>query len=83
MEGFNKLIFFNGTHLDFRFTKIISPGGEKFFVNVVSRQETIASFEMKSDGIEYWVITHPVPEWILPIQRELSNHITSMVKALN
>jgi len=79
MTVFNKWITINNKALNFEFSKIVSPLGDKYFVNVYDQQFLLASFEVKEKEKDHWNIILPAPQWILDIQpivvRAIDEHV--------
>jgi hypothetical protein len=68
MPVFNTWIKVNDKTLLFEFSKVVSPLGDKYFVNVFDQQNQVSSFEVKDKNKGYWEIALPAPQWILDIQ---------------
>jgi hypothetical protein len=75
MTDFNQWKHVGGVAWNFKFTKVFTPGGEKYFISVLDQQNIIASFEMKDKGYGTWVIVQPAPQWITNLQTELDSII--------
>ena len=79
MQVFNKWITINNKALNFEFSKVVSPLGDKYFVNIFDQQFQLSSFEVKEKENGYWEIVLPAPQWILDIQdniiRSIHEHI--------
>jgi hypothetical protein len=68
MPVFNTWIIVNDKTLHFEFSKVRSPLGDKYFVNVFDQQYQVSSFEVKDKNKGYWEIVLPAPQWILDIR---------------
>jgi hypothetical protein len=68
MPVFNEWITINNKALNFEFSKVVSPLGDKYFVNVFDQQFQLSSFEVKEKDRGNWKIVLPAPQWILDIQ---------------
>jgi hypothetical protein len=79
MQVFNKWITINNKALNFEFSKVDIPLGDKYFVNNFDQQFQLTSFEVKEKEYGYWEIVLPAPQWILDIQdniiRSIHEHI--------
>jgi hypothetical protein len=71
MPEFVKTITINHKPLNFAFSKVISPSGVKFFVNVFDNLLLLSSFEVKNNEAGDWEITLPVPQLIQDIQPDM------------
>ena len=67
MPVFNTWIIVNDKTLHFEFSKVVSPSGDKYFVNVFDQEFLVASFEVKDKEQGNWEIVLPAPQWILDI----------------
>ena len=65
-----------GQLLDVHFNRVACPSG-KYFVEVNSGENVIASFEMQKDHFNKWKVTHPVPEWIIDYEAHLAQVIAA------
>lgn len=68
MPDFNKWITINNKALNFEFSKVVSPLGDKYFVSVFDQQYQLSSFEVKDKDKGYWEIVLPAPQWIIDLQ---------------
>ena len=75
MLQFSETIPVENEALSFAFNRIYTKAGEKFFV-VVQKGRKFYQFNMKRDDLGKWKITDPAPEWLKPIEENLSNVIT-------
>jgi hypothetical protein len=80
MPVFNKWMIINDKTLNFEFSKVVSPSGDKYFVNVFDQQNLVASFEVKEKEKGRLEVVLPAPQWILDIQH---NVILSIHEHLN
>lgn len=62
--------------LDVNFNKVACPSG-KYFVEVISGDSTIASFEMQKDHFNKWKVTQPVPQWIIDYEAHFAQVIAT------
>ena len=74
MLQFSENIAIEDESLSFAFNRIYTKSGEKFFV-VVQKGRKFFQFNMKRDEAGKWKITEPAPEWLKPIEENLSNII--------
>jgi hypothetical protein len=70
MPDFSNRIIVNNKALNFEFSKVRTPAGNKYFVNAFDQRNLVASFELKQKN-HTWEIILPAPEWILDIQKNL------------
>jgi hypothetical protein len=75
MLAFITWITVNNKALKFEYSKVIIPGGDKYFVNVYEQQNLVTSFELKEKRHGNWKIIVPAPEWLLEIQDAISHAI--------
>jgi hypothetical protein len=75
MPDFNKWITVNKKPLNFEFSKVVSPTGTKYFVNVFDQKYQVSSFEVKEKDNGYWEVVLPAPQWILYIQDNIIRSI--------
>ena len=75
MRDFNEIIQVGSIAWNFKFSKVVTPVGEKYFVTVLEGPNSISSFEMKNSGYGNWVIVQPAPQWITNLQTELDRTI--------
>jgi hypothetical protein len=75
MPDFNKWITVNKKPLNFEFSKVVSPTGAKYFVNVFDQKYQVSSFEVKEKDNGYWEVVLPAPQWILYIQDNIIRSI--------
>jgi hypothetical protein len=62
--------------LDVHFNKVACPSG-KYFVEVNSGGNIIASFEMQKDHFNKWKVTQPVPQWVIDYEAHLAQVIAT------
>jgi hypothetical protein len=62
--------------LDVHFNRVASPSG-KYFVEVNSGDDVIASFEMQKDHFNKWKVTQPVPQWVIDYEAHLAQVIAT------
>ena len=62
--------------LDVHFNRVASPSG-KYFVEVNSGGNVIASFEMQKDHFNKWKVTHPVPQLVVDYEAHLAHVIAT------
>lgn len=75
MLSFTANIPFRNSHLQATFQQIAAPH-EKFFIEFNSKAGHNC-FEMQMDNYGVWQIIHPVEDWILAMQNQLSKIILS------
>jgi hypothetical protein len=81
MPVFNKWMIINDKTLNFEFSKVVSPSGDKYFVNVFDQQYQLSSFEVKEKENGYWEIVLPAPDWILQVQENIIHAIEKHLQA--
>jgi hypothetical protein len=79
MQVFNKWITISNKALNFEFSKIVSPLGDKYFVNVFDQQFQVSSFEVKEKENGFWEIVLPAPQWILDIHENIIRAIHEQI----
>jgi hypothetical protein len=57
--------------LNFEFSKVFSPSGQKYFINVFDQHMLKSSFEMKEKGDGNWEVVSPIPALIYNVQKEI------------
>ena len=62
--------------LDVHFNKVACPSG-KYFVEVNSGGDVIASFEMQKDHFNKWKVTQAVPQWVIDYEAHLAQVIAT------
>jgi hypothetical protein len=81
MPVFNKWLIINDKTLNFEFSKVVTPSGNKYFVNLFDQQNLVASFEVKEKEQAYWEIVLPVPDWILQVQENIIHALEEHLEA--
>jgi hypothetical protein len=81
MAVFNKWMNINDKSLNFEFSKVVSPSGNKYFVNVFDHSNLVASFEVKEKEQAYWEIVLPAPDWILQVRENIIHTIEEHLDA--
>lgn len=62
--------------LDVHFNRVACPSS-KYFVEVNSGDDVIASFEMQKDHFNKWKVTQPVPQWVIDFESHLAQVIAT------
>jgi hypothetical protein len=73
--SFSTNIPYGNKSLVARFIKVACPSG-KYFIEVASGDNIVASFEMQKDHHSKWRVTNPVPQWIIDLEPEFAQAIT-------
>jgi hypothetical protein len=73
--SFSTHIPYGSRSLIARFNKVACPTG-KYFIEVNSGDELLASFEMQKDNYNKWRVTNPVPHWIVDMESQFAQAIT-------
>ncbi len=71
-----KSFWVNDLKLDLIFRKVFCPQGIKYFVS--ENEANSLAFEMKEQEAGKWKIMLPAPDWLLPLEDELSQHINEI-----
>jgi hypothetical protein len=73
--NFSKQINYGEWKLQALFEQVHAPVDKFFVVLKDKQQKEIACFDMIKQ-LDHWIIIHPAPEWIIPLQNQLSLLIT-------
>lgn len=75
MVEFCKFIDVAHDVFEFRFTEVLNPSCDKYFVSVFDGQVPIVSFEIRKQSSN-WEIVPPAPAWINEMEGKLNNILT-------
>lgn len=73
-----KSFLINDHKLNLTFRKVYCPQGFKYFISKNDDSSDPLAFEMKPQEDGKWKIILPAPDWLLPLEEELSRYINSL-----
>jgi len=82
LSHFTKKIKTDQGFLNFYINKLSTADGTRYHISVIDKSHKANIFQMKEEG-KKWILVNPsnCPEWILKIERELSDFIVEVESA--